>query len=227
MRKFTFFASVLLAGAVAVLTSAPTRAATDTFTYEKLTYMSFGAPVQIPWATLAPGTYRFRLANPDTSRNVVQVLSSDGAIVYSMFHTIPDIRATATDESVVTFRETPEGTPPAIHSLFYGGERRGYEFIYPKATLHTMMSRQPEVTYLPMAPQTADVTEEWTEAAPIEEPELLAEVTPPVADEPAPVAIPKPTELPATASPLPLVGLGGLTSLVLGLGAGWARRRLF
>lgn len=82
--------------------------------------------------TLNAGTYRFRLTNPDTSRNVLQVLSSDGATVYAMFHTIPDSRTSVTEDPFVTFRETPAGVPPAVKSLFYGGEYNGYEFVYPK-----------------------------------------------------------------------------------------------
>jgi hypothetical protein len=60
------------------------------------------------------------------------VLSNDGSIVYAMFHTIADSRTALTDEAMVTFRETPEGVAPAVKSLFYGGEYRGYEFVYPK-----------------------------------------------------------------------------------------------
>jgi hypothetical protein len=63
-------------------------------TYDKLVYLTFNAPVQIPGATLNAATYR--LANPDTSRNVLQVLSSDGATAYAMFHTIPDSRTSIT-----------------------------------------------------------------------------------------------------------------------------------
>lgn len=95
-------------------------------TYDKLAYMTFTAPVQIPGATLNAGTYTFRLANPDTSRNVLQVLSGDGTIVYAMFHTIPDFRTVLTEEPAVTFRETPAGVPPAVKTLFYGGEYHGY-----------------------------------------------------------------------------------------------------
>src|SRR6188474_3442188 len=80
--------------------------------FDKLAYLTFSAPVQIPGATLSAGTYRFHLTNPETSRNVLQVLSKDGSIVYSMFHTIPDRRMSLTEDAVVTFRETPAGVPP-------------------------------------------------------------------------------------------------------------------
>jgi len=107
---------------------APTRAVT----FDRLTYLTFSRAVQVPGATLEPGTYQFRLANPETSRNILQVLSRDGHKAYAMFSTFGDRRMVATDEPTVTFRETPAGAPPMVKSLFYGGELNGYAFVYPK-----------------------------------------------------------------------------------------------
>jgi hypothetical protein len=132
-RKSTGIGTTLLAVCFAAAMAGPARAET----IDKLTYLTFSKPVQVPGATLDAGTYRFRLTNPETSRNVLQVLSRDGYTVYAMFHTIPDRRSTMTSESTVTFRETPAGIPPAVKSLFYGGELRGYEFVYPKGSLMT------------------------------------------------------------------------------------------
>jgi hypothetical protein len=187
-------------------------------TYDKLTYLTFTAPVQIPGATLRAGTYRFHLTNPETTRNVLQVLSDDGATVYAMFHTIPDSRMSLTEESMVTFRETPVGVPPAVKSLFYGGEYRGYEFVYPEGgpNLVADVAPLPEITYTPMpaAPTPAPVAEAVpTPTAPVLE-----------AAEPAP-PMPEPAELPRTASPLPLVATGGAALLLLGFAIGLALRR--
>jgi hypothetical protein len=187
------------------------------YTYDKLTHMTFTGTVQVPGATLAPGTYRFHLANPESSRNVLQVLSDDGSIVYAMFHTIPDSRVEITDEPTVTFKETPLGVPPAVKSLFYGGEHRGYEFVYAKSRPRVPAAPiQPEITYTPIP--SAAIPE------PALEPELAwAEpMTEPVEEVPSiePVA-----ELPRTASPLPLQAFAGLASLVAGLGVGLFRRR--
>jgi LPXTG-motif cell wall-anchored protein len=200
------------------MTPAPTSGAE---TYDKLAFLSFNGPVQIPGVTLSAGTYRFRLTNPDTSRNVLQVLSNDGAIVYAMFHTIPDVRSSLTDDAIVTFRETPAGVPPAMRSLFYGGEYWGYEVVYPKGEPNLIAPevRQPAITYSPI-PRPEPV------AAPAPEPVL----EPPVAllpPEPAaePVGEPAPPELPKTASPLPLFAIGGLASILTGVGLGLRRRR--
>ena len=101
-------------------------------TVDKLAYLTFSGPVQVPGATLNAGRYRFHLANAVGSRNVMQVLSNDGSTTYAMFNTVDARRQAITDDTSVTFRETPAGAPPAIKALFYGGLREGYEFVYPK-----------------------------------------------------------------------------------------------
>jgi len=204
-----FVSGVVAAALVAVMTPAPASGVT----YDKLANLTFSAPVQIPGVTLGAGTYRFHLTNPDTSRNVLQVLSNDGSIVYAMFHTIPDGRAALTEDPVVTFRETPEGVPPAVRSLFYGGEHRGYEFVYPKGgpNMIAEVIPQPEITYTPFPPPAGE---------PVFEPEVEA-----VAPEPVPEPLPEPVELPRTATPLPLIAVGAFSSLLAGLGLGLLRRR--
>src|SRR4029077_10537385 len=107
------------------------------------------------------GTYRFRLTNPNTDRNVIQVLSHDGSVVYAMLHTVPTSRTVVTKESTVTFRETPAGVPPEVKALFYGGEHSGYEFMYPKREAVVKEVRpQPPITFAPIA--AATVVEEST-----------------------------------------------------------------
>jgi hypothetical protein len=213
---------ILLSAAVAALVAVAAPTPASGVTYDKLAYLTFSAPVQIPGATLSAGTYRFHLTNPETSRNVLQVLSKDGSIVYSMFHTIPDRRMSLTEDPIVTFRETPAGVAPAVKSIFYGDEYRGYEFVYPDGGPNTIaeVASQPEITYTPYPAPPAP--------AAVFEPELKpAEPgAEPVVEQPAePLAAPEPAQLPRTASPVPLVALGGLTSLLVAFGLGLLRRR--
>ncbi|HET9358700.1 MAG TPA: hypothetical protein VFO58_03075 [Vicinamibacterales bacterium] len=209
---------ILIAAAMTVMTLAPASAVT----HDKLAYLTFTGPVQVPGAILNAGTYQFRLTNPDVSRNVLQVRSNDGSIVYGMFNTIPDSRTAMTRDTVVTFRETPAGVPAAVKTLFYGGENVGYEFVYPKGgpIMRVGVAPQPPITYA-----RTPAVEEPEVAAPVEpvwepEPEITVETEPMPEPEPVP-----PAELPRTASPLPLAAAGGLTSLLVGLGLGWLRRR--
>jgi hypothetical protein len=99
---------------------------------DKRTLFTFSGPVAIPGVTLPPGQYLFRLADPDASRSVVQVLSADGTTPYGMFFTLPADRFEAADQPEVRFMETAKGMPAAIRTWWYPGERTGYEFIYPK-----------------------------------------------------------------------------------------------
>jgi hypothetical protein len=214
-RRAVFLSSIVVAALVAMTTAAPIKANT----IDKLTFLTFSGAVQIPGVKLDAGTYRFRLTNPNTERNVIQVLSHDGSTVYAMFHTMPDSRMTVTENSTVTFRETPAGVPPAIKSLFYGGEHRGYEFVYPKGWPIAVAEvvPQPEIRFAP------------TPAPPVAESPARAEAAPepaPILSAPAaPAAEPQaPAELPKTASPVPLVALGGLASLIVGFGAGLIRK---
>ena len=209
-----FVSGFAVAALVAVMAPAPASG----ITYDKLAYLTFNGPVQVPGVTLSAGTYRFHLTNPDTSRNVLQVLSNDGSIVYAMFHTMADSRTALTEEPTVTFRETPAGVPPAVRSLFYGGEHRGYEFVYPKGGPNMIpeVFPQPEITYAPAVPFGEPVIEPEVEAL---EPGLLPE---PVVEQ-APEPLPEP-ELPRTASPLPFIAVGGLGSLLAGLGLTLRRR---
>jgi LPXTG-motif cell wall-anchored protein len=210
----TSVTGIAVAAFVAMMTTAPVYAVT----YEKLAYLTFSAPVQVPGVTLRAGTYAFRLANPATSRNVLQVLSNDGMTVHAMFFTIPDSRTTITPDPFVSFRETPAGVPPAVHALFYGGEYRGYAFVYPKGgpVMTAEVRPQPPITYTPIPA---------AKPAPVTEPEITV-ATEPLEFEQAPAATPLPREeLPKTATPLPLIATAGLTSLLVGLGLGVLRRR--
>ena len=206
------FVPAALLAFIAMTTPAPASGVT----YDKLAYLTFSAPVQIPGVTLSAGTYRFHLTNPETSRNVLQVLSHDGSIVYAMFHTVPDRRISLTEDPAVTFRETPADVPPAVRSLFYGGEYRGYEFVYPKGGPNMIpdVFRQPEITYTPVP-----VVEPFVEPkAEVARPEPLVEPIPESIPEP------EPAELPRTASPLPFIAAGGLGALLAGLALRLRRR---
>jgi hypothetical protein len=120
-----------LAVALAVLTMLhATTARADT--WDQLTYVTFSAPVEVPGSALPAGTYMFKLADAGPDRNVIQVFSKDGSTLYSTFFSIPDDRLKASDKPVITFEETPAGTPEAIKAWFFPGDTIGHEFVYPE-----------------------------------------------------------------------------------------------
>jgi hypothetical protein len=118
------------AGSVALLALVATP--TTAQPADKRTSFKFSGPVAMPGVTLPAGEYLFRLANPDSGRNVVQVLSADGSQAYGMFFSLRADRLEPAPTPEVRFMETAAGVPPAIRTWWYPGERSGYEFVYPK-----------------------------------------------------------------------------------------------
>jgi hypothetical protein len=110
---------------------APTVSAQDPL-YRKVTYLTFSGPIAVPGMTLPAGTYRFQLADPDSSRRVVQIASQDGTKNFGIFLSMQNQRLEASDKPVIMFQETPAGAPHAVKAWFYPGERGGYEFVYPR-----------------------------------------------------------------------------------------------
>jgi LPXTG-motif cell wall-anchored protein len=127
-------------GAVAVIAGLmPTVASAQPA--DKTTYFTFSGPVDMPGVALPAGKYVFRLANPDTSRNVIQVASADGKRVVGLFFSHPAQRRDAAKDSEIRFMEASAGAPPAIKTWWYPGERTGYEFVYPKNQARRLAQR--------------------------------------------------------------------------------------
>jgi hypothetical protein len=98
---------------------------------DKLTLLTFNHPVALPDVALAPGTYRFELADPTGDQSLVRVMSADGTMSYGTFITIPDTHAPA-NHKAVTLEKQPAGTPETITAWFYPGDGVGHEFMYPQ-----------------------------------------------------------------------------------------------
>ncbi len=126
MRAFKIFIAI---AAAALCLTAPARADET----NKLTYLTFDKPVQLPGVTLPAGRYRFELADTEESRRVVKIQSEDGKKQLALLLTVQNQLRDVPKDAVVLFRETAKGQPDAIRSWNYPGERIGYEFVYPKA----------------------------------------------------------------------------------------------
>lgn len=129
MRLMRAVLTVSSAIAIAAIVLVPAARADE---YNKLTYLTFSAPIQVPGVSLPAGTYMFKLADPESGRRAIQIWSQDGSKLYTTLLTIPEQMAEPKDEPVVIFMESPSGAPHAIRSWFYPGDRTGQEFIYPK-----------------------------------------------------------------------------------------------
>ncbi len=205
------FALTMLAAAAML---AP-RASADA--WNEKTTLTFSAPVEIPGSTLPAGTYVFKLMESQSNRQIVQVMNKDENRSYAIFLAIPDYRPVAAEKTIVTFKERPAGSPPAIRGWFYPAKNYGHEFVYPKAEAVKLAAvNNTPVPSIPEAPPPAEprVMIIALNHAPIrvEEPNGQ-EVEVAQAFDATPPHGALPDELPATASTLPLVGMIGLLSL--------------
>jgi hypothetical protein len=227
----------------AVLLMVNVATAQDFNTNER-TFLTFSAPVELPGITLQPGTYLFRLADSQSNRHIIQVLSQDEKQIHATILAIPAERLEVTGENVVTFKETAEGRTPAVQYWYYPGDKIGHEFLYPKdqamriaeRTGVTVQSTDGAVSADSAASAAVSTEAErpapTVAAAPEPEPAAAPAPMPSEQTEPQPVgtsgtgnAAASEAELPRTASPLPLSGLFGLFSLGGALGVRSLRRR--
>ena len=124
----------LCLGAALALTPLMTKPA-KADEWNKRTEFQFNARVEIPGKVLTPGKYVFQLLDSGSDRNTVLIFSEDSngsESLVATLQTIPDRISKTPDKAIIQFEERSSGSPEAIHSWFYPGERTGWEFVYPE-----------------------------------------------------------------------------------------------
>ena len=218
-----------VSAAVLVVLVCALASGANAFTSDKRTYFTFNRPVALPGMTLPAGTYMFRIANTESSRNVIQVSNKQGTESYALLGTIQAQRPDVPRDSEIRFLETASGAPPAVGTYWYVGERTGYEFIYSKeqlAALNRTAQPAPAAQNEPVVPPIAD-TEKSTDvvegagasalASPAESRIAQAQQPAQPAQPEQPAAGATRDQLPKTASPLALLLLGGVAAAGLGV----------
>ena len=137
MKRLTIIATAMV---LAVLVGMSVRVAAQNTVVNERTFMTFSKTVEMPGVTLPAGTYVFRLADSPT-RNVVQVLSQDEKNILGQWTFVQAQHPKATEDTVVMFREQPEGTTAAVQYWYYPGETIGKEFVYPKDQAQKIANR--------------------------------------------------------------------------------------
>jgi len=196
---------------------------------DKKIIVSFSKPVEIPNLVLEPGTYVFKLADHGNIPNVVQIFNQDETQIFASRLTISKYRDTVTDQPVFQLGERNQGAPMAIDAWFYPGEGTGYEFVYSKDT-DARSAAGPAANVTPdntaALPALAEVPapSEPPQTEIIETIRIVAFLVTPEAPTLDPTAasanstapsepVAAATELPKTASSLPLLALFGMLSL--------------
>ena len=137
MKRVKLIVTALVVAVLAVLAGRVTAQQINT---NDKTFMTFTAAVEMPGVTLQPGTYVFRLAD-SPSRNVVQVLDEGEKNILGQWTFVQADRPKVTEETVVMFKETREGSTPAVQYWYFPGEKIGKEFIYPKDQAERIAAR--------------------------------------------------------------------------------------
>lgn len=99
--------------------------------------LTFNAAVQVPGAILPAGTYMFRqIAGQIDRHGLVQVSAVGQSRLVAQFPTTPTRRPTTGED--VTFRSTPNSTPPAIGMWYFDKGMDGSEFLYSASELRAL-----------------------------------------------------------------------------------------
>jgi len=220
---------------------------------DQRTYFMFSAAFELPGGkTLPAGRYMFRIVDSPSNRHVVQIMSQDGKQIHATLLAIPAPRQDPPNDPEVRFMETAANMPPAIRTWWYPGRTIGHEFIYPREHARRLARRQTESVLTVAgdantaeAMRTADLarinasgqeaavrgetttaearaTQQQPRSAPAQTATAERTPTPPRTVQATQAARTR-TELPRTATMLPLIGLIGVMSLA-GAAALWLRR---
>jgi hypothetical protein len=205
---------VMLLAGLGVLALLPGAKADE---WNQKTVFTFSGPVEIPGQILPAGTYVFKLANSQSNRHIVQVFNKDENHVFGTFLAIPDYRLRPSSKPIIKFHERPAGSPDALKAWFYPGTNYGHEFVYPKTeALALAQANNTPVPSMPveLGPSTTKPTVmNGPEVAALQAAPLKVEQPSGEEVEVADVFTAAPTQLPTTATSLPLLCLLGLLSL--------------
>jgi hypothetical protein len=212
--------------ALAMLVASPAHADD----WNKKTFLTFSGPVQVPGVTLPAGTYTFKLADLTGNRHVVQIFDKSERKIYTTILAIPDQRLTPSDKPVVLFAERAKGVPQAVKAWFYPGDTIGNEFVYPKKQAMAIAKASHESVLATDDASSDSGHMKSAEVGRVDENGEMTNTAPAQARSASvgtsgdTTARTTRTELPHTASPLPLFALLSGLSLALGFGLRRARR---
>jgi hypothetical protein len=194
--------------------------------WDKTTIVTLSESVQVPGTVLLAGTYRFKLADSTSDRNIVQIFNEDGTQLITTILTVPDSRLAPTGKTVLKFDERPSGQPEALKAWFYPGDNFGQVFVYPKQKA-TELAQSNKEAVLSVRDHFKDRDE--MRSAPVEPAPPRARVRAVAEETGSAVAVaeetevvdapvPAPAELPKTASDLPAIALLGVLCSLAAIG---------
>jgi hypothetical protein len=171
--------------------------------WDKKTVITTDEVMQVPNATLQPGTYVIRLAESSGNRHIVQIFDQDEKHLVTTILAIPNQRLQPTGKSVFAFWEVPAGQPKALRAWFYPGDNFGQEFAYPKTEATQITASNSGATVPVSDEKVADLTVADSSTTTAAEPTLAPVAAAPA--EPAPPAAAPEVAVVQEPAPAPVV----------------------
>ncbi|HEY0702978.1 MAG TPA: hypothetical protein VGD60_09450 [Candidatus Acidoferrales bacterium] len=206
-----------IVGLAAASLMSPATRADDTAT--KQTNVTLSSAEQVPGSVLAAGTYIFKQTGAQSGWAIIQVYSNDGSALMTTILAYPNPKVASNGQNFVTYPANGSGTIPAMEGIIFTGDSTVEQFAYPRtaadqigAANHTRIPTTGTDDAYPSALPEAATS--WS--APVTTNNYAADTSTmnqPAADG-STMAANRAQKLPATASPLPLIGLIGLFSIV-------------
>lgn len=211
------------------------------------TFFTFSQAVELPKTTLPAGKYFFQLADSQSNRHIVKVMTADKKELLATLMAIPYYsNDRPSDEPQVRFLETPAqagaSNTNAIKIWFYPGNTTGHEFIYPRSQALKIAARTGESVLTTKTEEessdltrvdasgvdaeataqaettTAQVTEQQPAPEPVREP--VGAITGSPETTPAPAPTPEPAPMPERTERTNLPHTAGFLPLLALIGAG-------
>ena len=139
--------TMLALGAALVLSTSVATA--DEWNHE--TILTINQPMVVPGATLAPGTYIFKLADENGSRTVVNIFRESDRELMGSAQTIRMHRTENTGDLTLKVALAENGAAPTMKGWFYPDTMDGHEFLYPKEQARVIA--RAETVDIPVAPR--------------------------------------------------------------------------
>jgi hypothetical protein len=187
--------------------AAPAMRADDSVRQATVTIQS---PEQVPGSVLPAGTYVFKQTGMQSGWAIVQIYSKDGSALVTTILAYPNAQVASDGQNCVVYPAIASGSVRAVEGIVFAGDSTVEQFAYPRATADQIGA----ANHIRIPTTGSD------DAYPSALPDAASSWSAPVASNSDAAmtaqngAITRPEKLPQTASPLPLVALIGLFSIV-------------
>jgi hypothetical protein len=164
------------------------------------------SPEQVPGSVLPAGTYVFKQTGMQSGWAIVQIYSKDGSALVTTILAYPNPQIASNGQNVVVYPANGPGGIPAMEGFVFTGDSTVEQFAYPKTAADQIGA----------ANHTRIPTTGTDDAYPSALPEAAGSWSAPAtsnSDSDAAMTAQE-EKLPQTASPLPLVALIGVFSIV-------------